>query len=313
MNTEQLQKTYLPHLLSQFEQGQAVLFVGAGFSLGARNANGRAFPDAKALAREYWNICYPTKDFEDSTTLQDIYEAAHLRHPGQLKQLTIDRLTVDGRTLPEWYEPYVEMPWLRLYSLNIDDLLESAFTRWSSSRRVSALSATSTQLSQRPAASADVVELIHLNGRLADVPDNVTFSVSQYAERLASNDPWYAQLVTDLLTRSVVFVGSSLDESPLWQHVVLRAGRGGRQNFELRHRSYLVTPSLSAARQALLAQHNVVWLPFGAEEFSERVLIQCRGSVQLGLRVLGEKYPPIGASRTARIPLVGLTRFHGRS
>jgi hypothetical protein len=304
MDIEQLQKTFLPHLRSQFEQGQAVLFVGAGFSLGAKNASGNPLPDGRALAREYWKICYPAKDFEESTTLQDIYEAAHLRHQAQLKRLTIDRLTVDANTLPDWYKPYVEMPWLRIYSLNIDDLLESAGRRWPPSRRIAALSATSTHVSQRPPASADAVELVHLNGTLADLPDDVTFSVSQYAERLANNDPWYAQLVTDLLTRSIVFIGSSLDESPLWQHVVLRAGRGGRQQFELRHRSYLVSPALSAARQALLSQHNVEWLPFGAEEFSARVLNECRVAIPTGLKVISEKYPPGGSPKNIRLPVV---------
>ena len=267
MDNERFERVFLPHLRSQFEQGQTVLFVGAGFSLGGKNAKGEPLPDGKSLAREYWKICYPTIAFDESTTLQDIYEAASLRHPARLKQVTVDRLSVDTRTLPSWYQLYVEMPWLRIYSLNIDDLLEGAGRLWSAVRRISALSATSTDVTQRPPASAGVVELVHLNGTLADLVDGVTFSVSQYAERLATNDPWYTQLVTDLLTRSVVFIGSNLDEAPLWQHVVLRAGKGGRQNFELRHRSYLVTPSLSPARQALLSQHNVEWLPFTAEEF----------------------------------------------
>ena len=38
---------------------------------------------------------------------------------------------------------------------------------------------------------------------------------------------------------------------------------------ELRHRSYLVTPNLDKAKQALLTEYNVVWIPMDAQTFAE--------------------------------------------
>jgi hypothetical protein len=59
------------------------------------------------------------------------------------------------------------------------------------------------------------LDVIHLNGTLGDVPDGVTFSVTQYAQRLPGSDPIYRRLSAELLTSPFVFVGTSLDEPPL--------------------------------------------------------------------------------------------------
>ena len=71
-------------------------------------------------------------------------------------------------------------------------------------------------------------DVIHLNGKLEDLPENVTFSLTQYAERIAKPDPWYIRLTSDLLSRPFVFIGTSLNEPPLWQHIEIRRERGGR-------------------------------------------------------------------------------------
>jgi hypothetical protein len=50
---------------------------------------------------------------------------------------------------------------------------------------------------------------------------------TEVAERLANRvDPWYLRLTADLFTRCFVFVGTSLDEPPLWQHLAIRRERG---------------------------------------------------------------------------------------
>ena len=86
-----------------------------------------------------------------------------------------------------------------------------------------------------------------MNGTLIDVPDNITFARSQYAQRI-DNDPFYQQLLADLLSRPLVFIGSGLDEAPLWEHIVSRRTKGDRRNQELRPRSYLVTPTLNKSK-----------------------------------------------------------------
>src|SRR5258707_15732957 len=67
---------------------------------------------------------------------------------------------------------------------------------------------------------------------------------------------------------------------------------------ELRPRSYLVTPTLDRARQALLTEFNVVWVPMTGEEFTQQILDQVRSAARQGL----EKISVLGASTKSEAP-----------
>ena len=294
---EQLEKTFIPHLKTQFSRGLPVLFTGAGFSLSAKNQHGQAFPSYKDLQKKLWELCFPAEEFDDSS-LQDLYEQACRRHPRQTKELLKKLLTVDPETLPDWYSNIFALPWHRCYTLNIDDLGSAINTRFNLPRQLIPISATRL-VSQNITASGGL-ELIHLNGTLEDLPDKVTFSLTQFAERLARQEPWYAHFVTDLLSRPVVIIGSRLDEPPLWQHIEYRKNRGGRDLHELRPRSYLVTPNLKHARKTMLAALNIHWIPMTSEEFVSRVLGQFQKETHIGLKLFSK----VQDQQSSEIPLV---------
>jgi hypothetical protein len=263
-----LSTTFIPHLRTQFQRGSVVLFTGAGFSLGSANSRGEHLPTVNELARLLWEICYGNEPFDESTQLQDVYDAAIQCDRTATARLLTGRLSVDVRSTPDYYRELLSMPWLRIYTLNVDDLAEKIFDEHRPSRPVRSISATSDS-----AASVQEVDLsiVHLNGALKDIPHNITFGRSQYALR-GGVDPFYVMLRHDLASRPVVFVGSRLEEGSMWQHLVMRGPKPARGEKELRPRSYLVTPELNRSKQALLSQHNVQWLKMTAEEFVENVL-----------------------------------------
>jgi len=78
-----------------------------------------------------------------------------------------------------------------------------------------------------------------------------------------------------------LFVGTVIDESPLWQHIELR-GERPREGRELRPKSYLVTPSVPAARRRLLERLNIVHIQLDAEEFALLVLSDLTDAAELG-------------------------------
>ncbi|HYN15931.1 MAG TPA: SIR2 family protein [Terriglobales bacterium] len=284
MPNDELQKNWIPHLRGQFERGRPILFTGAGFSLAVRNTAGDSIPSYSDIKRRLWELCFPGDPFDNNSGLQDLYEHAYLRHRKQLSEILRRSFTVDSNTIPEWYRLYFELPWQRAYTLNIDDLDTAANSAFELPRKTVSISATN------PAgavigAQQRKLEFVHLNGNLDDIPEYVTFSVTQYADR-ARTDPWYIRFTADLVTSPVIFIGTRLEEPPLWQHLVLRHGRGGRELHELRHRSYLVTPALDRPKQALLAQYNVVWLEMDAETFANEVLKQVEPVAQEGLKIL---------------------------
>ena len=278
---------WIAHLKNNFRTARPILFTGSGFSSGAKNIAGESVPTVQRLKEKIWEQCFPEDPFVESTLLQDLYEHALLRSPNMLRDLMLQSLTVTGESVPDWYEPLFSLPWQRCYTLNVDNLDVAVSQRFELPRTLLPVSATAL-ISASPNPSAKL-EVVHLNGTLEDLPESVTFSTTQYAERLSKSEPWYLQFAADLLTAPVVFIGTGLNEGPLWQHIVLRHGRGSDAILELRQRSYLVTPELDRPRETLLSQYNVVWVPLTVETFATEVLPELLDTIQPGLAELSQR------------------------
>lgn len=113
----------------------------------------------------------------------------------------------------------------------------------------------------------------------------MTFSGRQYAERLAASDIWYGNLGRELVGHPVLYVGTTLDEPPLWQYVEARGFRveGGR---ELRPGSFLVTRDLPRARQVALRHYKIDWVQGTGESFVDNVLSRLDEAAERGFEVI---------------------------
>ena len=263
MEPEPPKTQYIEHLKRQFSVASPILFLGAGFSMGATNIVEQPVPSAGSFAKMLWGLCFPGDAFDDTTLLQDIYDAALLSQKRALATLLRDQFTVPPSSWASWHPAILTMPWKRIYTLNVDNLVEQILDQ-ESTRPFSSISALS---SNEPFPQDGKLAVVHLNGIVHDTPDDITFSRSQYARRQGV-DRAYSELANDLKFRPIVFLGSSLDEAPLWAHMELRGARSRTQGQELRQRSYLVVPNLNQSREPLLARHNVVWIKNTAEEFA---------------------------------------------
>ncbi|HEY9173690.1 MAG TPA: hypothetical protein VI136_15500, partial [Verrucomicrobiae bacterium] len=182
----------LPYLTTQLEQARAILFTGAGFSASASNIAGEPIPSASRLKEELWRLCFPDSPVDPESNLQTVYEAAILRQAGKVKELLTRLLSIDGTKVPTCYRHYFVLPWHKCYTLNIDNLASQlGCTTWLP-RKIECVSATRDVLA-KPASDKDVLRVVHLNGTIQDLPRDVTFSVTQYAERLAREEPLYTQ------------------------------------------------------------------------------------------------------------------------
>ena len=275
-------------LANQLASGEAILFTGAGFSLQAYSKVGLTLPTVTQLRHQLWPLAFPGEPFDDRSTLADIFDVANRQAGGRVGDLFKNLLSVVTTNLPEWYSLWFSMPWARMYTLNvdnIDDVIQVAFTLPRPIRSISALT------SSLPPSDGQLLS-IHLNGRIDEFP-NITFSQRQYGERTARPDPWYQHLVADLAGHPVVFVGTELDEPPLWQQMELRRTRERRVR-ELRPGSYLITPSMPLARRAMLEQFNIQLVQMTAEQFATAVLAQMESAKRKGLQAI--------ATREARRP-----------
>lgn len=258
------------YLQRELRGGRMVLFTGAGFSSLARDSQGRRrVPTGTQLAGELWQLCFPGER-RDASSLQDLYQHALRTHPQKLRALLDRRLHVSPRRLPRFYARWLAMPWRRIYTLNVDDLATVAALKLGLPRRLRTLSARRDGVEDTMLhVSAEELDVIHLNGIVDDGPERITFSTVQYAGRLAQRCAFYSQLVRDFAEYPVLFVGTRLDETPLWQHLELE---GVRQSVCDSPPAVLVTQHVTRARQSLLESLAIRWLPMDVRAFATDVL-----------------------------------------
>lgn len=246
--------------------GEAVLFTGAGFSAQASDRAGQRLPDSRQMIGDLWTMLFGDAPIDDST-LADLYDVALVRAHDRLCEYLKRRLQVGDAPLSPTFASWFGAPWRRIYTLNVDDLEVAVARQFALPRPLVSISALA-EPGERPPAGA--LEVVHLNGIAGDDPSQVTFSTLQYASRLCVPDREYERLIEDLRTSPFVFVGTTLDEVVLWKHVQLGRANGARM-LPRRH-SFLVSPSLSRARQTLLDANRIHWIRSTAAEFAEQIL-----------------------------------------
>jgi len=281
-----LQHTAIPHIRRQLEDTRAILFTGAGFSMAAKNLSGTRLPTSSELSQALWRVAFPSDPYDPDSLLKDVYAAAVDMRPNDVVDTLNEYLTVAPESLEDWMASYFIQPWHRVYTLNVDTLADAVNHAHDLPRKLLSTSAI-TGSPTTPPGSAPHLQVIHLNGTLDDAPHNITFSEFQYAQRQSSPDPTYQVLASDLLSRPLVFVGTNLDEPPLWQSIEQRLKKGQPRGLrELRPRSYLVTPHLDQARASRLESFNIFWLKMTARDFAEQVLARLEDATAIGLRKL---------------------------
>ena len=274
-------------LKNQLSRGEVILFTGVGFSRDAADSEGQPLPDTRELAERLFSLLYTGQDFEEGASLGELYAVAVKRNPHAVQTLLARHLCVDPDSLPQYYRTYFSFPWRRVYTLNVDDLEEAAARRFTLPRRPLPLSALKSGDEGTQQHGPEALDVVHLNGRVTDSLDSMTFSESQYGERLASREPWYIRCATDIRTRPILFVGTTLNESLLWQHVALRRREQPRAAYVPPPASILITPRLNQVRAEMLRDLNVSWFKGTAESFEREVLSQLLEEAQRGIVFLG--------------------------
>lgn len=265
-----VERALIRELHDAIHSGDAILFTGAGFSLGARDASGAAIPDSETMRRELFALVFDGEPPDDSA-LPDLYDVALARARRELDRYLERRLRVSQIGDPARYAAWFSQPWRRVYTLNVDDL-EVALMR--GARLARPLRAVSATRASEPVATGELA-VVHLNGIAGDGATTLTFSTLQYAARLCERDHHYGALIEDLDRCPFVFVGTTLDEVVLWQHLELHKQRGGGAP---RQRSYLIARSLSRARQLLLEDLGVVWIASTMEAVADQLGLSPRAA-----------------------------------
>lgn len=250
------------YLIRLLGKNDVVLFLGSGFSLGAKNRLDEHFPTGAKLCEKIWEFLGYNGNY-DNTPLPEMYHAFMTKGIKEYAKVEFLEQNLLCSEIPENYDSIAYPYWYKIYTLNVDDVLDQVFER--NSRLTQNLIYPFDEYKERDQ-SLEKTHIVYLHGMLPCKPDQVLFSTKQYARSHLNYQPLYGQFVYDYAIKPTVFLGTDLNEPIFERYIEAREGREGYN--ELRPKSFLITPKISNVKSDILkGQYNVHHIEGTIDEF----------------------------------------------
>jgi hypothetical protein len=306
---QQITADQLQKLAEGVALGEYNLLLGAGASRGGFGG-GSPLPVGDELPAELVReFSIPSEGMQLS--LLDAYEEAELRTSTKgetLAQYFKERFT--GCVPPAWLSKLPTFSWKRIWTLNIDDTLETAYGDNDAPRqRLLPVSWFEPFSDLDPGQ----LQVVHLHGRATD-SKRLVFSIVEYFGTTTGLHAWH-RVFADLYQETpFVVIGATLrgefDLAP-----VIR--RGSTSGTMLGKPSFFVSPNLTALQRDFATRHGLVPISLTAEEFlteltpyirtAERDIRQVTGTTGTGVPVQAqsflEQYMPLRVQTVRRTKL----------
>jgi hypothetical protein len=186
--------------------GNAILFLGAGFSTGAHNLRDKPLMTSGQLASHLAKIV----DIEEDAFLEDAAEEYINRFgKDRLIQELFNEFSV--RDVSNAHEIIAQVPWKTLYTTNYDNVSEMSYTRVG--RKLLPLTLSDNI---KKVARGDFTHCVHINGfiqrlNVETLENEFKLTDLSYITSSLSNSPWMTKFRDDIQSaRAVFFVGYSL-------------------------------------------------------------------------------------------------------
>lgn len=236
------------YLCQRIKSGKVAPLLGAGASLDCRNTEGTAPPPGDRLAELLANEAHVDYDpFRDS--LRTAASVAKKRLGDKEYEIFL-KLKYQHCTPSGDYNAIASYNWPRIYTINIDDALETAFRR-SNIQRVSVVNRTAP-ISERNH-TIDEIQIIKLNGSVDLIHEGIVFTPEEYTREGLRLGTWYEQLASDYSFYTFVFIGTKLDEPLFYHHVERMISISG----SVPGQAYIICPSFTNIQKEVLDASNI--------------------------------------------------------
>jgi hypothetical protein len=149
------------------------------------------------------------------------------------------------------YINFAKFPWVRIYTINIDDALDVALVK-NSPQRVNVRHCYDKVTDQSQLFNE--VDYVKINGSVDRIDKDLIFSTKDYGKAAAKSPLWYKELAEDYFKYMFLFIGTQLDE-PLFYHQI---ERHRMESSSVEQRSYVLTPKATdVEKDSLLNEHNI--------------------------------------------------------
>lgn len=183
-------------------EGKSILFLGAGYSIGAENCQGNQIKDGRAL-KEHFKTVLQEGDDLPIEELADIY-IENRGLDGFIKELKEQFLCKFPTTIQE---EIAGLPWKRIYTTNYDDVFELA----AKNRGIDLPSYTLSDSIKHSVLSKPGI--VHLNGyihsvTIENVRTELKLTESSYVSEAVTGSPWCGLFREDVAySPSIFYIG----------------------------------------------------------------------------------------------------------
>ena len=265
--------------------GEYSLLLGAGASIGATGGNGRPLPTGLGL-RDTLMKEFEVEDGGDPLPLSHLYEYLQRSRREQIHEFLRTWFT---KCSPNWQQMLAEFNWHRIWTLNIDDVVETAYAELG--RPLKALT-WHERFTDRDSDSNQ--QIIHLHGcaeRLLEAPtdENVlVFSLSDYAREVANPRTWHRVFFDEFAAKPFLVIGAQLvEEIDLIEALIPGNAAGATTGFP----SVVVVPSITPIRRDQLESSGFTIVESDGQSFVRELLERYRAIISENDKIFGPSTP----------------------
>ena len=188
-----------------------ILFLGAGFSYGATKNNNLNEEVTKNLSKKIKTDILKLKeddDYYDEINNYDLKDLSKYTTKKIGKEKFEEFLIQEyGALLPaEFHKKITRYPWRKIYSTNIDDLIEKIYEE--AGKEIVVQNSKNENL-----AGHKQLELIKLHGCVRNKKEGFIFTSEEYINRMTGNQDFkLSEFARDAQKEDIIFIGTSFDE-----------------------------------------------------------------------------------------------------
>ncbi len=270
--------------------GQVSLLLGAGFSQGNTTSSLLKIPNGDGLRDLLLEEC--NRKAGPRTTLKDAYNFAERSLPN-FNEFLEKCFTVT--VVNSWQESIFKYVWSRIYTTNIDNVLDVAIqqakARGVISAEFQAFNYTESQLANN---SIGTIPVVSIHGTIKKQADGFIFSNEEYGNASSKTLDWQNELAAKIMAGGVVVVGNQFDEADIDAHLAARKNVYGNT---LGAKNWIVMPNPDDIKRENYIAAGFDVIDAKAEEFFNVIYSSLRPrSID---EIITESVPLIQRSRIA--------------
>jgi SIR2-like domain len=201
-------------IVESVAQGVVNLLLGAGASYGCSGGDGSILKGGPDLARELVSHFNLPLEEPDCSNLSLVYQDLDTTHShGKLHNFLIQKFS---NCKPEWQRSLTHFNWKRIWSLNIDDVIEQAFKgSTAETQRLSVFNWPDTYKPRPLQSDESEVQLVHLHGEArskTQIEKGLIFSLKEYATRSENSPGWHSAFRQEFAQKPFVVIGARLQD-----------------------------------------------------------------------------------------------------